>query len=151
MPDHAKTDVIIIGAGASGISAATALASAGLSITLLEARDRIGGRICSLPDPKLHVPIELGAEFIHGRPAEILDLLKAHHVQIREVDGDNWCVEEGQVSPCDFFSDVDRILQKMREHKNGDEFLNCLTVRACAELSSGLWVTSVDSMRPIPA
>ncbi len=121
MPDHAKADVIIIGAGASGISAATALARAGLSITLLEARDRIGGRICTLQDPKLHAPIELGAEFIHGRPHEILDLLKNHQVQIREVDGDNWCVEEGRVSPCDFFSDVDQILQKMREHKTRDE------------------------------
>ena len=121
VPDHAKADVIIIGAGASGISAATALANAGLSITLLEARDRIGGRICTLQDPELHAPIELGAEFIHGRPPEILDLLKARHVQIREVDGDNWCVEEGRASPCDFFSDVDQILQKMREHKNRDE------------------------------
>ncbi|MFY9950263.1 MAG: NAD(P)/FAD-dependent oxidoreductase [Candidatus Sulfotelmatobacter sp.] len=121
MPDDAKADVIIIGAGASGISAATALANAGLSITLLEARDRIGGRICTLQDPNLHAPIELGAEFIHGRPPEILDLLKGHHVQIREVDGDNWCVEDGRVSLCDFFSDVDQILQKMREHKNRDE------------------------------
>jgi monoamine oxidase len=121
VPDYAKPDVIIIGAGASGISAATALARAGLSITLLEARDRIGGRICTLQDPKLHAPIELGAEFIHGRPPEILHLLKAHHVQVREVDGDNWCVEDGRVGPCDFFSDVDQILQKMREHKNEDE------------------------------
>lgn len=121
MPDHAKADVIIIGAGASGISAAIALASAGLSIALLEARDRIGGRIYTLQDPELHAPVELGAEFIHGRPSEILDLLKARHVQIREVDGDNWCVEEGRASPCDFFSDVDQILQKMREHKNRDE------------------------------
>lgn len=121
MPDYANPDVIIIGAGASGISAATALASAGLSILLLEARDRIGGRIFTLQDPKLHAPIELGAEFVHGRPAEILDLLKAHHVRIREVDGDNWCVEEGRVCPCNFFSDVDQILQKMREHKIGDE------------------------------
>lgn len=127
MSDRAKPDVIIVGAGASGISAATALASAGLSITLLEARDRIGGRIYTLQDPNLHVPIELGAEFIHGRPPEIWDLLKARHVQIHEVDGDNWCVEEGGLSPCDFFSEVDQILQKMRQHKSGDEsFTNFL-------------------------
>jgi monoamine oxidase len=121
VPDHAKPDVIIIGAGAAGVSAATGLASAGLSITLLEARDRIGGRIFTLRDPKLDAPIELGAEFIHGRPPEIFDLLKARQVQIREVDGDNWCVEEGRLSPCDFFSEVDQILQKMKEHRNGDE------------------------------
>jgi monoamine oxidase len=134
VPDPANPDVIIIGAGASGISAATALASAGLSITLLEARDRIGGRICTLQDPKLHAPIELGAEFIHGRPPEILDLLKAHYVRIREVDGYNWCVEEGCVSPCDFFSDVDQILQKMREHKKADESFTDFLKRSTSHL-----------------
>jgi monoamine oxidase len=134
VPDHANPDVIIIGAGASGISAATTLASAGLLITLLEARDRIGGRIYTLQDPKLHAPIEFGAEFIHGRPAEILDLLKAHHVRIREVDGDNWCVEEGRVGPCDFFSQVDQILQKMREHKKSDESFTDFLKRSTSHL-----------------
>ncbi|MGA6983158.1 MAG: FAD-dependent oxidoreductase, partial [Candidatus Sulfotelmatobacter sp.] len=38
-------DVIVIGAGAAGMSAAIDLANAGLSVTILEARDRIGGRI----------------------------------------------------------------------------------------------------------
>lgn len=107
-------DVIIIGAGAAGLSAAIALGRAGFSVTLLEARNRIGGRIFTLLDPKLQAPIELGAEFIHGRPPEILDRLRSRNVQVREVDGDNWCVDEGRISPCDFFSQVDKILQKMK-------------------------------------
>jgi len=39
---------------------------------------------------------------------------KSRHIQIGEVDGDNWCVDEVRISPCDFFSDVDQILQKMK-------------------------------------
>jgi monoamine oxidase len=116
-----QPDVIIIGAGAAGLSAAIALGKAGFSVTLLEARNRIGGRIFTLLDPKLHAPIELGAEFIHGRPPEILDLLKSRKVQIKEVDGDNWCVEEERIRPCDFFSEVDKILQKMKTADSRDD------------------------------
>jgi monoamine oxidase len=116
-----QPDVIVIGAGAAGLSAAIALGRAGFSVTLLEARNRIGGRIFTLLDPKLHAPIELGAEFIHGRPPEILDLLNSRKIQIKEVDGDNWCVEEHRVSPCDFFSQVDKILQKMKTADSRDD------------------------------
>jgi len=41
-------------------------------VTLLEARDRLGGRIYTQQMP--HFPVELGAEFVHGRPKEILGL-----------------------------------------------------------------------------
>lgn len=102
------------------------LQKAGLSVTILEARDRIGGRIFTLLDPASHSPIELGAEFIHGKPPEILELLDSHKIPIHEVDGDNWCVDEGQLKSCDFFSDVDNILQKMDDKKPDESFLDFL-------------------------
>ena len=67
-----RADVIVIGAGAAGLVAASELAEAGLSVIVLEARDRIGGRMFTLNDLGQQFPVELGAEFIHGRPAEIL-------------------------------------------------------------------------------
>ena len=105
-----EPDVIVIGAGAAGISAALALHEAGLAVTILEARDRIGGRIFTVHDPELRAPIELGAEFIHGRPRELWDLLTSHKIAITETDGDHWCAEDGQLRLCDFFPDVDKIL-----------------------------------------
>ncbi|MCU1255843.1 MAG: hypothetical protein JWM83_2142 [Candidatus Angelobacter sp.] len=65
-------DAIIIGGGIAGVTAARHLTEAGLRVTLLEARDRLGGRIYTEHTPQF--PVELGAEFVHGRPQEILAL-----------------------------------------------------------------------------
>jgi monoamine oxidase len=72
-----ETDVLIIGAGVAGLAAAQKLSAAGLSVAILEARERVGGRILTLRDPLVPVPVELGAEFIHGRPPEIWEIVEA--------------------------------------------------------------------------
>src|SRR5262245_34864179 len=54
-----SADVIIIGAGVAGLSAARALSGAGLSVIILEARDSIGGRILTRHIPSFPAPIEL--------------------------------------------------------------------------------------------
>ena len=82
MPRSADHKVIIIGAGAAGLSAAQRLASAGLSVTILEARDRIGGRIFMHRDPRFPSPIALGAEFIHGLAPEIWEPLQSRKIAI---------------------------------------------------------------------
>ena len=65
-------DALIIGGGIAGLTAARHLTEAGLNVTLLEARDRLGGRIYTHFTAEF--PVELGAEFVHGRPEEILAL-----------------------------------------------------------------------------
>ncbi|HEX6573091.1 MAG TPA: NAD(P)/FAD-dependent oxidoreductase, partial [Steroidobacteraceae bacterium] len=67
----------MLGAGAAGLAAAHELTSNGHSVLILEARDRIGGRI--LTDDSSTgsgAPVELGAEFIHGRSAAVFDWLR---------------------------------------------------------------------------
>lgn len=58
-------DVVIIGAGVAGLSAARYLHDAGLKVCVVESRDRIGGRVWSNHDDPMF-PREFGAEFIHG-------------------------------------------------------------------------------------
>lgn len=68
-------EVVVVGAGVAGLAAARELAGAGIRVVVLEARDRIGGRIFTHRADGLAVPIELGAEFVHGAPAPLLDLV----------------------------------------------------------------------------
>ncbi|MGE5055574.1 MAG: flavin monoamine oxidase family protein [Acidobacteriota bacterium] len=115
-------DVIIIGAGMAGLAAARELGRAGLSVYILEARDRVGGRVFTVHDPACAVPIELGAEFIHGRAREIWDPLEKANSEVTEVEGDSWCSSEGRLSSCDFFQDVGSILDKMDDSVADESF-----------------------------
>jgi monoamine oxidase len=123
-------DVIIIGAGVAGLAAASQLGHSGLSVCILEARDRIGGRIFTEWDSESCTPIELGAEFIHGRPPEILSLLGQHDIAATEVEGDQWCERNGKLSQCHFFERVERILRKMDDGTPDESFLQFLD-RCC--------------------
>jgi len=126
-PDPA---VIIIGAGVAGLAAAGQLGRAGFAVRILEARDRIGGRVLTLTHPTCNCPIELGAEFIHGKPREIWDLLRQAKAEITEVQGEAWCDEEGGLSPCGSWDEVDEILEKMDDAKPDESFADFLE-RCC--------------------
>ena len=119
-------EIIVIGAGAAGLAASIKLAQAGLAVTVIEARDRIGGRIFTLQDPVYENPVELGAEFIHGKPPEIWNLLRRRKIKITEVEGDNWCAVDRQLTTCDFFSEIDEILGQMNSRKRDQSFLDFL-------------------------
>jgi len=114
--------VIVIGAGMAGLAAACQLGHAGIAAHILEARDRIGGRVFTHLDPDCDYPIELGAEFIHGKPPEILELLRKAKTEITEVQGEAWSAEDDRLSPCGFWDEVDQILQKMDDSKPDESF-----------------------------
>ena len=97
--EHA--DVIIIGAGASGLAAASALTRAGKHVIVIEARDRIGGRIHTRHEADDHsVPIELGAEFIHGLPADSWSFIREAQLSTFELRGAPFCFEQNQLTAC---------------------------------------------------
>jgi monoamine oxidase len=99
-PPHGRDcDVIVIGAGAAGLIAAGELIEAGLRVTLLEARDRIGGRIWTRRETGLTVPIELGAEFIHGHAPITEGLLTAAGATVIEAADAHFTLEAGKLSP----------------------------------------------------
>lgn len=82
-PNAPKERVVVIGAGMAGLAAARRLVDAGMDVTVVEARDRIGGRTWT--DTSLGVPIDLGAAWIHGPEgnpiAELADQVGARRVE----------------------------------------------------------------------
>lgn len=77
--------VLVLGAGAAGLSAARALRGAGVRVVVLEARDRAGGRVDTRSDPVLGVARERGAEFVHGRPPLVRALAREAGVRLLPV------------------------------------------------------------------
>jgi monoamine oxidase len=122
-------DVLIVGAGAAGLSAALDLARAGLHVEILEARDRIGGRIFTQHDDNTNHPIELGAEFVHGLPPEIWIPLQQNKIQTAEVAGNLWCSISNKLEPCNFFAQADKILSAMDDPSPDESFLDFVARR----------------------
>lgn len=62
--------VLVIGAGVAGLAAARALQNAGCRVTVLEAASRVGGRVRTDRAVFDGLPVEIGAQFIHGKRDE---------------------------------------------------------------------------------
>lgn len=108
-------DVIVIGAGAAGLAAAAELAAARRSVLVLEARDRIGGRIWTHHEPGLPVPVELGAEFIHGQPRSTFEWMRRFGVAAVDAEGPHWTLHRGRLRlRADEFRQVHDALRKGR-------------------------------------
>lgn len=120
----AKADAMILGAGAAGLAAALDLSRAGLRTTVLEARDRIGGRILTLHDPQWPAPVELGAEFIHGEAEETFEITRAARLAVTELSEDHLLARDGALRPIpDFWGKVDETLRDISRRmarKRGD-------------------------------
>ena len=114
---RADYDVIIVGAGAAGLAAGAKLAQAGQRVALLEARDRIGGRIFTqhLPAAESRAPmcIELGAEFIHGLPSTTWSLVGQAKLSAYELEGADISFVNGNWAPPMNYPAATRVIANM--------------------------------------
>jgi len=114
-------DVVIIGAGAAGLAAARDLASRGVRTIVLEARERVGGRIHSIRDQGSPTPIELGAEFVHGGAPITRKLLREGRLPIANTVGDRFQSDRrGFVRVANYWDRLDRVLRLLDEHRKPD-------------------------------
>lgn len=124
-----KADVLIIGAGSAGLAAARELSLANRKVIVLEARDRIGGRIHTHLDGEM--PIELGAEFVHGRPPELLKIVQRAHAKLSEVPNSHWYYRDGAIATAaEFWSKLEPVFDQMKEVQHDESFSQFLQSHA---------------------
>jgi len=103
-------DIIIIGAGASGLTAARELSKKGKKVLILEARNRLGGRINTITSRGFSKPIEGGAEFVHGNLPLTLQLLKEAKIEYVPALGEIWQEKNGTIRQQEEFIENGEVL-----------------------------------------
>ncbi len=121
------SSTLIIGAGAAGLAAAAELGKNGHSARVLEARDRLGGRIFTRMEPGVPIPLELGAEFIHGASAITFEWLKRARTLAVDASEVRWELEDGALRPTQaLFEEMKRGLSKARRPRKDLPFAEFL-------------------------
>ena len=112
-------DVIIIRPGAAGLMVAWELVQTGKKVLVLEARNRTGGRIHTIIDPNFEIPVEMGAEFIHGNLDLTLMLAKKAGIKYYKLSGEAWRKENGKLEKQgDFIADYNDLDKQFKELKH---------------------------------
>ena len=117
--------VVVIGGGIAGLSAANELLKNGCTVTVLEAKERFGGRIHTVRDGTL--PIELGAEFVHGRSKPLLNAIRAAGLSMHDVPDCSQLFEDGKLQPIEIWEKVGEIMNRVDPHtpdRSFKDFLN---------------------------
>ena len=124
-----KYDVVIIGAGSAGLMAMKELLEAGYHVCLIEASSSAGGRIATVKEKGFHMPLETGAEFVHGRLPLTIRMLKQANIDYEAVKGKmirvsngKWNQEEEEQST--HWDDLMRKLRKQKKDSTIREFLD---------------------------
>lgn len=127
-PNEIDVDVAIVGAGVAGLAAMRLLEDRGIRTWILEARDRIGGRILTVHDERLPHAIELGAEFIHGSAEEIVELLQPARLTAYSIEGNRWRMRRGKLNPLgDFWKQLDAVMRHLKSDGQDESFADFLS------------------------
>lgn len=120
-------NIIIAGGGAAGLMAARELSEQGYPVIILEASDRLGGRIYTVRNTSFKHPIEKGVEFIHGDLPQTIQILKEAGIVYKAAKGNMIRVTDNEwKSQEDFTVGWEEIMMRMNEVKEDitmDEFL----------------------------
>lgn len=140
--------VIIIGGGIAGLTAANELLRKNCTVTLLEAKERFGGRIHTIREGTL--PIELGAEFIHGKSKPLLKAISAAGLSMHDVPDSNQIFEKGKLRPVKIWDKVSEVMNRINPRKPDCSFRDFIEKQKCAERTRQLvsaFVEGFDAAR----
>jgi monoamine oxidase len=144
-------DVLVIGAGAAGLAAARSLARAHRSVLVVDARDRVGGRCWTRRMAGLDIPVELGAEFIHGDAGATHALLREMGVAAVDSTREQRYLERGKLRPVSAFVEAQRAIEELGSLRRDMSFASFLATRPLPEKTktfARLMVQGFDAADP---
>jgi len=116
--------ILVIGGGIAGLTVAYELSKQGHLVTILEAKQRLGGRIHTLVDNSFSRPVELGAEFVHGDLPHTLSLLKKAGIPYHKINDTMFRLEKGKWKKQEEFTDDWGELMKQMKNLRQDMTLS---------------------------
>ncbi len=105
------SSILVIGGGVAGLTAGVELAQAGWRVTILEARERLGGRIYTIHDGGS--PVELGAEFVHQGNKPLWQRIRAARLETIDVTDRNQLITRGARRRVSVWQEAGRIIQRI--------------------------------------
>jgi monoamine oxidase len=141
----ARDRVVVVGAGAAGLHAAGLLAAAGVSVVVLEARDRVGGRLHTVQPSGWPIPVELGASWVHDTAAsDLADRVAAAGIEAEPFDYSGLAVglPGGPVDRDELFEPAAETVEEAIAWADGQE--QDLSLAAAIEQSDASDATEVD-------
>lgn len=115
-----KKSVLILGGGIAGLAAARELARHNIAVTVIEAQDRLGGRIRTARHG--NIPLELGAEFIHGESKPLLETVRDAGLETQTVSEKNQLVENGRFEDFDTWDRASEIFHRINPNEPDTPF-----------------------------
>ncbi|HEY9226122.1 MAG TPA: NAD(P)/FAD-dependent oxidoreductase [Gemmatimonadaceae bacterium] len=129
-------DVIVVGAGVAGLAAASRLAEAGRDVVVLEARERLGGRILTEPSSDSAAAIELGAEFLHGDAEPTEEIADRHGLTLVHLPDRRYQTSGTRIKELTgYWDELDRAMRALKSPRTRDRSLTEAIAARGARLS----------------
>lgn len=144
-----RRSALIIGGGISGLAAARELGRNNITVTLLEAKRRFGGRIHTVQAGR--VPIELGAEFLHGQSTTVINVLKEANVATEAVLDEHKIFANGRFERIDLWKTVGDVFHRINPRARDcsfEKFINAQTLGVPVKTLARNFVGGFDAADP---
>lgn len=120
-------------------------------VTLLEARNRPGGRIHTISVGRGKIPVELGAEFVHGKRNESWKFIKAANLETYEVPDRHWIAKEGTLrEDKEFWDEMDSVVEKIDSSASDVDFASFLASISAEDRAKWLTREYVEGFHAAP-